>query len=168
MRIDLFLQSFLPGVLVLVSVGAQAQVQIDADVGIHKTAERALDVGGTARARTFVSSSGEFSVEYGEEESVPLTFEIRAAYIVRATWCGRHNEGTRVWFVLTQNNMNHYTGFPTIIEVGRTEGPYHHADNLHLEVSSDLEWNQLRLRAVKEYGSLPSAVRWSLTQLAGY
>lgn len=131
-------------------------IVLDGDVAIN----------GVAEASYFQTGAGEVLVNPGETGTTALSFGKRSVYVVKASWTGGGMEGTRAWFVLTQNDMNQYTGQPTIVEIGMSQGGYHFSDTLTLEQDSALGWYQLKLSCERTSGSDARNCAWSVTRLS--
>ena len=124
-----------------------------------------IEVIGHATARSFNTESGEILVDPGATEEVALTFGERSVYLVKASWGGGYMEGTRAWFVLTQNDLNSVTGQPTIIEIGMSLGQAHHSETLTLEQDPALGWSQLKLSCSRTNGSDSRLCRWAISRV---
>lgn len=152
------------------SVTDSVITQDGTNIGIGKTpdASNKLDVSGTVGAANFRTSYGSMSVEYNQTGTATLAFGGRSIYIVKASWGGHNIEGTRAWYVLTQNDINHFTGHPTIIEIGMSTGNYHHSDTLTLTEDDSLNWNELKLSATKSAPGDASTCRWAISRISFY
>ncbi len=148
------------------AVGDSVLVQDGTYIGVDKTPEDKLDVAGSVRAGAFRSAIGSLDVDPGTTNTEVLSFSGRSVYIVKASWSGSMMEGTRAWFVITHNDMNHFTGHPTIIEIGMTSGSYHYSSTLNLGVDANLPYNQLRLSCERSHGGDTRPCLWSTTRVA--
>jgi hypothetical protein len=135
-------------------------------LGIGTTTPTAiLDVAGIAKAGAFSTTSGTFAVPDGGTASTVVDFGGRSVYIVKASWGGSNHEGTRAWYVLTQNDMNSFTGPPTIIDLGMSVGSYHKSNNLTL-TSIAGDYNSLLIQAVNDGTGSGSTCYWAITRIA--
>ncbi len=149
------------------AVGDSVVVQEGTSIGIDKASpEDKFDVNGVARATAFRSDAGAVLVNPGETGTATLTFGYRSVYIVKASWRGGYQEGTRAWFVLTHNDINNLTGRPAIFEIGMTTGSYHYSDTLTLTEDDSLGWNQLKLSCSRTVGNDARNCRWAMTRLS--
>ena len=146
------------------AVRTRSMVFTAGQIGLDPTT--ALDVNGACKCTSFRTNSGAILVSPGATGTEAIAFGGRSVYIIKASWSGNYQEGTRAWYVLTHNDMNSFTGHPTIIEIGMTTGSYHTSDTLTLQVDGSLPYNQLRLNCQRSAGSQARNCLWSITRVA--